>query len=158
ALATLYLQSGSPDLAAREFARAGTAAPGDSLVAWGAALAALARGKGDASVFEAFAHNADAPESIRALAPNLALYARLMRGDADAVRRELVSVTPNEPDPLRLEIAAFAALRGGEPGRGEELLSALMKRPGMDKLAEDPAVELTFDPDRPAVGEATGLP
>jgi peptidoglycan/xylan/chitin deacetylase (PgdA/CDA1 family) len=82
----------------------------------------------------------------------------LIDGDVQGVRRETESVTVDEPSALRLEIAAFAALRGGDKERGQTLLTGLLKRPAMRVLAEEPALALTFESDKPAEGQAPGLP
>jgi peptidoglycan/xylan/chitin deacetylase (PgdA/CDA1 family) len=161
ALGVLYLHADSPAAAAEEFRRARALAPDEPLAEWGAALAALARGDGDAALFRALnGRNSGQiiPAQILADAALLSLYVRLMDGDVQGVRRETESVTADEPSALRLEIAAFAALRGGDKERGQILLTSLLKRPAMRVLAEDPALTHTFESDKPAEGEAPGLP
>ncbi|MBC8103124.1 MAG: polysaccharide deacetylase family protein, partial [Cytophagales bacterium] len=134
--------------------------PGEPLAAWGAALAALAEGRGDAALFRDL-NRRDAgqaiPAHVLADATLLSLYARLMNGEARAVRIETEAVTAEDASALRLEIAAFAALRGGDRARGEALLAALLKRPAMRVLAEDAALALTFESDKPAEGQAPGV-
>jgi peptidoglycan/xylan/chitin deacetylase (PgdA/CDA1 family) len=153
ALGTLYLHTGSPARAAAEFERARALAPGDALAAWGAALAGLVAGKRDPALFDAL----PAGDLLPAAAPLLAGYVRLLAGDAAPLRAALAGVTEAEPDPLRLQMAAFAALRGGDGARGEALLRALLARPAMDRLAEDRAFVLRFDPDAPAEGGSPPL-
>ena len=156
ALGTLYLQAGSYTRAAREFDRAAALAPDDPLARWGQALAALALGKRDPAAFDAFAAG-DIPA-----APTVAAYVRLLSGEAGAVRDATRDITPTDPDPLRLEVAGFAALRGGKGGddarRGEALLTALLARPDMKALTEDRALLFPFEVARPATGGATPLP
>ena len=152
ALGALYLHAGSPARAAREFERARTLAPDEPLVQWGTALAALAGGSRDAAAFDAISPAA-IPE-----APVLASYARLLGGPAADVATATLDVTATEPDPLRLELAAFAALRSGNADRGVMLLKALLARPDMKILSEDRALVLPFLPNRPAVGEGPALP
>jgi peptidoglycan/xylan/chitin deacetylase (PgdA/CDA1 family)/Tfp pilus assembly protein PilF len=161
ALGVLYLHADSPAAAAEEFRRASALAPGEVLAEWGAALADLAQGKGDAALFRSLnGRNSGQiiPADILSDATLLSLYTRLIDGDARGVRRETESVNADEANVLRLEIAAFAALRGGDTERGANLLTSLLKRPSMRVLAEDSALALTFDTDKPAEGEAPGLP
>ncbi len=161
ALGILYLHADSPAAAAEAFRRALVLSPGEPLAEWGAALAALAQGKGNAALLRSL-NKRDAgqaiPAEVLADASLLSLYARLMNGDARGVSRETESVTADESSALRLEIAAFAALRGGDKERGVVLMTALLKRPAMRVLAEDPALALTFETTKPAEGGAPGLP
>jgi hypothetical protein len=161
ALGILYLHADSPAAAAEEFRRARKLAPDEPLAEWGVALAALAQGKGDVALFRTL-NSRDAgqeiPAGILADASLLSLYTRLIGGDIRGVRHETESVTADESSLLRLEIAAFAALRGGDKPRGEALLASLLKRPTMRVLAEDAALALTFESDKPAEGQAPGLP
>lgn len=152
ALGALYLHTGSWVRARKEFDRARTLAPGDPLAAFGSALADVALRKGDTRAFRAL------DSSAVPAAPTMDLYLRLLAGDATVLRSELGGVTDLEPDALRLQVAAFAALRGGDAARGEKLLAALLARPGMDRLAEDRALILPFETSAPAQGGAPVLP
>jgi peptidoglycan/xylan/chitin deacetylase (PgdA/CDA1 family) len=152
ALGTLYLHAGSPVRAEREFERARQMAPNEPLAAWGEALAQLAQGKKDVARF------ASIPASAIPAAPTVAAYVRLLNGQGAAIREETKDVTATEADPLRLELAAFAALRGGDAPRAETLLRALVARPDMKALAEDRAFLFLFLPDHPAQNGAPRLP
>ncbi|MES2461612.1 MAG: hypothetical protein V4671_13595, partial [Armatimonadota bacterium] len=117
ALGVLYLHADSPAAAEEEFRRARTLAPEEPLAEWGIALAALAQGKGDAALFRSLNGREPGqmiPADILSSATLLSLYTRLMDGDARGVRRETETVTADESNALKLEIAAFAALRGGD--------------------------------------------
>ena len=149
ALGTLYLHTGSPARAAAEFGRASSLAPAEPLARFGLALAALMQGRRDPAAFEAL------PAARVPVAQTLAAYVRLMSGDAAGARPQ--NVTPDEPDLLRLELAGFAALRGGDGAGGEALLRALLSRPGMGRLAEDRALILPFEPGAPAEAGAPAL-
>lgn len=150
ALGTLYLHTGSPTRARAEFERARIVAPGHPLVAFAMALTALATGKRDAAAFDAL------PASAIPVAPTVAAYVRLMSGDFANVRARLADVTETEPDLLRLEIAAFTALRAGDAATGETLLRALLLRDTMKRLAEDAALTLPFE--RHPLAEASAPP
>jgi peptidoglycan/xylan/chitin deacetylase (PgdA/CDA1 family) len=152
ALGALYLHAGSLARAAREFERAHFLAPDEPLAIWGIALADLAEGKRDAKAFDAIS-----PAAVPS-APLVAEYVRLLDGPAEAAASATKDVAPTEPDALRLEIAAFAALRGGDTDRGETLMKALVARPDMKILTEDRALILPFQTTRPAEGEAPSLP
>ncbi len=150
-LGTLYLHTGSFTRAAAEFDRARALAPDEPLARFGAALTALAQGKRNAAAFDAL------PADRIAIAPLVASYVRLLSGDAAPVRAALADVTETEPNLLRLEIAAFAALRSGDGARAETLLRALLARPEMVRLAEDRALILPFEPGSMAEGGAPQL-
>lgn len=147
-LATLCLHTGSPVRAAKEFRRARLLLPEEPLAAWGMILSAMALKKTDPG-----------PESIPvesiATAPLLTEYMRLMRGEAGTIRQLTAGVTSEETDLLRLQIAAFAALRGGDTARGVELLKSLLSRPAMRPLREERTVLLPFLEDVPLQGGAT---
>lgn len=149
ALGALYLHTGSPVRARAEFERARALGDND-LSAFGLALAGLAAGKTDPAPFDALA-------GAIPTAKTMATYARLMAGGTADVRAEFAGVTVDEPDPLRLQIAAFAALRGGDGPGGEALMGALLARPNMARLAEDRALVLPFEPGRLAEAGAPAL-
>jgi peptidoglycan/xylan/chitin deacetylase (PgdA/CDA1 family) len=155
AVGTLYLHTGSFVRAAQEFDRVLSAHPADSLGRLGTALAALALRKGNpAAALDAL------PASDVPAAPLLAAYARLLAGDAAVVQNATAGVGENEPDLLRLALAAFAALRMGgadNQARGETLLRAFLSRPGMARLAEDRAFVLAFERENPGEGGAPPL-
>jgi peptidoglycan/xylan/chitin deacetylase (PgdA/CDA1 family) len=152
-LGTLYLHTGSPSRAAQEFARARTIAPDEPLAAWGEALAVLAQGK-----TESARHLLDlVSDQEIPTASTLRAYLRLMKGDASAIRQATANVTAEEQDLLRLEVAGFAALRGGDPARGIELLSALLARPDMIPLQESRTAVLSFLETAPLQGAAPAL-
>lgn len=154
ALGTLYLHTGNTARAAREFARARSLAPEDPLGPWSEALAALAQGRVNATADHldlVSEQEVPASRSLRA-------YVRLLQGDAAGVRRTTETVTANEADPLLLEIAGFAALRGGDAGRGETLLNALLSRPEMRPLQEERAAILPFLDVAPLQAGAPPLP
>lgn len=144
ALGTLYLHTGSFVRAARTFDQALVLTPTDPLARFGAALAALARRAGSPAGTLAVI-SADAVPA----APLVAAYARLLAGDAAVVREQTAGVDASEPNLLRLALAAFAALRGGDAPRGETLLKAWLARPESARLAEDRAFILPFDPGSP---------
>ena len=152
ALGTLYLHAGSAVRAEKEFARAQEMAPDEPLAQWGEALSQLAQGKRDPARFAAL------PADAIPDAPTVALYLRLLGGEAAAVREATKSVTSEDTSALRLEVAAFAALRGGEVPRGEALLASLLTRPEMKALAEDRALLLLFQANPLAQGGAPRLP
>lgn len=160
ALGTLYLHTGSPTRAAAEFSRARSLAPTEPLAAWGAALTLLAQNNRDAALT---AFSGFAPDALPA-APLLTTYTRLLQGDVGGAKARVADVTVDEPNLLRLEIAAIAALRGGDPARGEALLNALLARPKMDRLSEDRALVLPFLPNvaaeagAPVLKSALGFP
>ena len=141
-LGTLYLHGGSPAKAMQAFHRARLLDAKQPLGAWGEALAGLMTApQATLSVSaQRFAPLPDAP------AADMSAYLSLLSG---ANRSEWQAVTPAEPDPLKLEIAAFAALRGGEKERGEALLRAFLSRPGQDALAEERALIAPFLRDAP---------
>jgi len=156
ALGTLYLHTGSFVRAGQEFARALLAQPDDPLARFANALADLALRKGS----PAAALDALSPSDVPA-APFVAAYARLLAGDAVVVQNATARVDENEPNPLRLALAAFAALRAGgtddKTRRGETLLRAFLARPGMARLAEDRAFVLGFERENPGEGGAPPL-
>ncbi len=153
-LATLYLHSGSAERAATEFARARRLAPTEPLAVFGAALADLAAGR----KAQAGTTLAGVSESAVPTAPLLADYLRLASGDVSPLSAAYANVAPEEPNLLRLEIAAFVALRAKNTARAETLLTALLTHPGMKRLQEDTALVLTFDPALLAEGCAGTLP
>ncbi|MBC7806683.1 MAG: polysaccharide deacetylase family protein [Akkermansiaceae bacterium] len=153
-LATLYLHSGSSERAAKEFARVRQLAPNEPLAVFGAALADLSAGRKAQAGTTLAGIRASAVPS----APLLADYVRLMSGDASRLSGEYANIAPEEPDLLRLEIAAFIALRAKNMPRAEMLLSALLKRPQMKRLQEDTALVLPFDSVILAQGCAGTLP
>lgn len=146
ALGTLYLHAGSAARAERAFARTRQLNPDDALAPWGETLALLVQNR-----------VSRVPETAGA-GETLSLYTRLLRGDTADVLEATRAVAVTENDLLRLEIAGFAALRGGDAERGEALLSALVERPEMRKLEEDRALILPFLPNVPAQGAAPALP
>jgi tetratricopeptide (TPR) repeat protein len=152
ALGALYLHTGSFVRASQEFARARGLSPNDPLAAFGAALADLALRRGDPA--GAFAR---IPGDAVPAASLVAAYARLLAGDAAPFRDATSTVSASEPDPFRLQLAAFAALRAGDKDRAATLLAALLARPGMGRLAEDRALVLPFEADRPVEGGAPTL-
>ncbi len=156
ALGTLYLHTGSPTRAAAEFARARALAPEEQLGAVGSALAALAQGRPADAAALLKAVPDDALPNARV--PALRRYVQVLTGEVAAVRAATAAVTADEPDLLSLEIAAFAALRGGDGSRGEALLKALVTRPEMVPLVEERAILLPFEKDLGAQGGAPGLP
>jgi peptidoglycan/xylan/chitin deacetylase (PgdA/CDA1 family) len=147
-LGTLYLHTGNPQKAANEFRRAQLVQPEEPLAAWGMALSALAEGNADL-----------APNNLRAgtieVAPQMVEYLEVLFGEAKAVRQQTESVTPEETDLLRLQIAAFAALRGGDPERGTKLLQAFLSKPDMQGYNEERGVLLPFLSSLPVQGGAT---
>ncbi len=137
-LGALSLHTGNPAAARRAFGRVLENYPTDELAQTGMALTALQERR---------------PDEARKYSANLKLlrlYLRLIGGEAAAVRSATIDVTEGEPDPLRLEIAAFAALRGGDPARGERLIKALLSRRVWRTYAELPATYLTFESWLPA--------
>jgi peptidoglycan/xylan/chitin deacetylase (PgdA/CDA1 family) len=133
AFGTLSLHTGNTAAARKAFARVLENHPTDELAQTGMALTALQERK---------------PDEARKYAANLKvlrLYLRLIGGEAAAVRTATADVTESESDPLKLQIAAFAALRGGDPTRGERLLKALLSRKLWKTYAELPAAFLTFE-------------
>lgn len=150
ALGTLYLHTGSSVRAKAEFERAQVLAPDDALAGWGTALAGLAQGKRDVAVFDAL--NSDTPARN-----TVAAYVRLLNNDIAGAQNRLGVVTAEEADFLRLQVGAFIALRAKNTVQGEALMAALLARPGMDRLAEDAALVLPFEPDRPAEAGAPPL-
>lgn len=153
-LATLYLHAGSPERAAKEFARVRRVTPSDPLALYGAALAEMSAGRKAQST----AMLAGVRESAVSSAPLLADYLRLMSGGASGLSAGYAGVAPDEPDLLRLEMAAFIALRTKNTPRAEMLLAALMARPEMKRLQEDTALVLNFDAGSLAQGCAGTLP
>ncbi len=132
-LGALSLHTGNTLTARRAFTRVLENYPTDELAQTGMALVALQERKPD----EARKHTANLKV--------LRLYLRLLGGEAAAVRTATADVDEKESDPLKLEIAAFAALRGGDPTRGEKLLKALLARRVWTTYAELPAAYLTFE-------------
>jgi peptidoglycan/xylan/chitin deacetylase (PgdA/CDA1 family) len=165
ALGAICLRDGRPALAARAFARAAAfAMPDDPIPTFGTALSAFMNGHADPTAMTAVADSADAANGsplagpVRAAAADLALYARLMDGrGVGRVRLDTADITASESDPLLLEIAAFAALRGGDPSRGAALLRALLSRHEMAGFSEDPGGVLTFDPADPIAAADEGI-
>ncbi|HVK06818.1 MAG TPA: polysaccharide deacetylase family protein [Armatimonadaceae bacterium] len=153
-LGILYLHTGSPVRAQKEFARARALAPGDALAVVGSALAALAQGR----VEDADALLKSLPAETAPEFGTLRDYVRVLTGQSAAVRAETAGVTAEEGDALRLQVAAFAALRGGDPARGEALLKALLGRPAFRALVEERALLLPFETEIAAQGGAPGLP
>ncbi|MBC8136626.1 MAG: polysaccharide deacetylase family protein, partial [Fibrella sp.] len=121
---------------------------------FGAALADLSTGR----KAQASATIAGVRESSVPSAPLIADYIRLMSGEATRLSADYANIAPEEPNLLRLEIAAFIALRTRNTARAELLLSALLARPEMKRLQEDTALVLPFDPETLAEGCAGTLP
>ncbi|GAB4453945.1 MAG: hypothetical protein OHK0029_07740 [Armatimonadaceae bacterium] len=147
-LATLCLHAGNTARAAREFQRATVLFPQEPLARWGFSLTELARGK------PAPVRDAGSVET-RQVAELLSDYVELLHGDPAAIYQQTYAVTDTEPDSLRLEIAAFAAIRSGNPERGTALLRALLTRPQMRGLNEAQGVLLPFLAQEPVQGGAT---
>jgi peptidoglycan/xylan/chitin deacetylase (PgdA/CDA1 family) len=153
-LGTLYLHTGSPTRAGREFVRARLVDPDNDLAAWGIALSAMAMGQA-VPLLKAVSEERF-PE-----APLLEDYIRLLAdpaASAKEIAEATAEVTGEETNLLRLQLAGFAALRGGDPARGESLLKALLTRPEMQILAEDRATLLPFLPEAMVQGGAAALP
>lgn len=153
-LGTLYLHAGSPERAAKEFARARRVAPNEPLAVFGSALADLSAGR----KAQAGTAIATVPESVVPSVPLVADYIRLMSGDAVGLSGDYANIAPEEENLLRLEIAGFVALRNKNIPRAELLLSALLARPEMKRLQEDTALILPFDSAILAEGCAGTLP
>jgi peptidoglycan/xylan/chitin deacetylase (PgdA/CDA1 family)/Flp pilus assembly protein TadD len=153
ALGTIYLHTGDGTRAGEAFEKVLRQRPSDALATLGAALAHLQRGK----IAAARPLIARLPSDDVPSAPLLARYVRLLDGDAAAVASQTARVGPDEPDALVLELAAFAALRGGDTARGERLLAALLARDDGRPLTEMGAVILNFERSQPAEGGAPGL-
>jgi peptidoglycan-N-acetylglucosamine deacetylase len=153
-LGTLYLHTGSPARAGREFVRARLVDPDNDLAAWGIALSAMALGQ-PVPLLKTVSEEQFPEVSL------MEDYLRLMTGpeaSAKAVVEATADVTGAESDLLRLQLAGVAALRGGDPARGESLLKALLNRPEMQALAEDRAALLPFLPEAMVQGGAAALP
>jgi peptidoglycan/xylan/chitin deacetylase (PgdA/CDA1 family) len=157
-LGTLYLHAGSPVRAERAFGRVLRLAPDDALSAWGLCLARMARGGRPATVPSLAALSVRFPRETLPDAFLLHTYLRLLDGDTTGVSALTETVTGDEPNLLRLQIAGFAALKTAQFGRGEVLLTALLDRPEMRRLEEDRALILPFLPELPAQGMAPALP
>lgn len=153
-LATLYLHAGSPERAAKEFARVRLLAPNEPLAVYGAVLAELAAGRRA----QAASMLANVRDTAVPSASLFADYIRLMSGDAAGLSGAYANIAPEEANLLRLEIAAFVALRTKNFPRAELLLSALVARPEMKRLQEDTALILPFDAALLAQGCAGTLP
>lgn len=153
-LGTLYLHTGSTERAAQAFALARRRAPHDSLAILGAALAELAAGRTTNAAATLAAVDNDAVPS----APLLRDYIRLVSGDATSLTARYAAVDKDEPNPLRLELAGFIALKAKNSARGEELLRAFVALPAYARLQESSALVLPFDSDLPAQGCAGTLP
>lgn len=147
-LGVLALHVGDSRRALREFRRVQSLAEADTIAGWGDALASL-------SLRQPVVPPAMPPGDTFPVAPFLTDYARLLNGEAPAVRAVTADVTDEEPDLLRLSVAGFAALNAGDSRRGGTLLNALLDRPSMRPLAEERAPLLTFLPDLPLQGGAT---
>jgi peptidoglycan-N-acetylglucosamine deacetylase len=156
-LGTLYLHTGSAPRAAREFVRARLMDADNEIAAWGLALTAMATGAaGQSGPLLNAVSEARFPE-----APLLNDYVRLLTAPAVSAKdlaAATAEVTPEETNLLRLQVAGFAALQGGDPARGESLMKALLNRPEMRTLAEDRAALLSFLPDALVQGGASPLP
>ncbi|MGC4044666.1 MAG: polysaccharide deacetylase family protein [Armatimonas sp.] len=132
-LGALSLHIGNTIMARRAFTHVLENYPTDELAQTGMALVALQERKPDEA------------RKYTATLKVLRLYLRLLGGEAAAVRVATAEVDEKESDPLKLEIAAFAALRGGDPNRGEKLMKALLARRVWTTYAELPAAYLTFE-------------
>lgn len=144
-LGTISLHTGNLAEAKRAFSRVLEATPGDELAQTGMALAALQERKPDAA-----RRYAGSMKVLR-------LYLRFLGGEIAAVRQATATVNETESDPLLLELAAFSALRGGDPNRGEKLLNALLAKKLWSTYAEFPGTYLTFEPWLPAQAGAAPL-
>ena len=147
ALGTLYLHGGSPAKARRAFARVSVLDPQNPLGKWGEFLCSVMVNPQSANetVFASFSgdNSASAPN-----ASDMSAYLRLLSGSGGG-GSDLQAVTADEPDPFKLEIAAFAALRGENKERGEALLHAFLSRPGQNALVEERALIAPFLVDAP---------
>lgn len=161
ALGTLYLHTGSSRRATHEFARVRKTFPNDILAEWGQRMASLLAGEKVSftdlltiTVPEKTSRETIPEETILLLQE----YQMLMTGKARAVKNATSYVTASEKNLLRLEIAAFAAIKDNDTVRGEELLCALLEQPDMRPLSEDSAVLLSFLPEAPVQAGAPVLP
>ena len=141
ALGTLYLHGGSPAKAARAFHRAALLDLQNPLGKWGEFLCKVITNPqaADTAALASFSDSGSASGTL-AGANDMSAYLRLMRGQSG----DLPPVSADEPDLLKLEIAAFDALRSGNKERGEALLRAFLSRPGQNTLTEERALIAPF--------------
>ena len=108
-LGILYLHTGSPVRAQKEFARARALAPGDALAVVGSALAALAQGR----VEDADALLKSLPAETAPEFGTLRDYVRVLTGQSAAVRAETAGVTAEEGDALAVPGGRVRGVVGG---------------------------------------------
>lgn len=137
--ATVALHTGDSKRATSLLRRAQEADPKNPLIFLGFGLAKLLQNDRAGAVPYASVY------------PNLSLYLRVLAKDT-TVATELATVTENEPDPLRLQLAGVAALQAGESERGVSLLKALLARHEWAPCEESKAVCLPFAEGRMAEG------
>ena len=114
-LGTLYLQTGSFRRAKTVFAQVRRLSARDPFARWGEALVLLEEGNipQAATQFQAFSQEKSHFASQSALV--LHQYCRVLQGESVNVARECSDVSEAEPNPLRLFVAGWAMLNGGNP-------------------------------------------
>jgi tetratricopeptide (TPR) repeat protein len=156
-LGTLYLHTGSFNRASKIFGQVGLPSPASPHARWGEAIAVLERG--DIAVArQQFTQIANSTtHSYGAIAKKMVQYCRVLQGEAGAVSQECRETTEAETDPLRLFIAGWSSLKGGNPQRGESLLRTLLTQPEMRILQESEGIVLLGEAGIPAQGGAATL-
>jgi peptidoglycan-N-acetylglucosamine deacetylase len=154
-LGTLYLHTGSFNRASKTFGQVRLLSPTNLHARWGEALAVLERGNITLArqQFEQVAKNTAQTK----MAQKMVQYCRVLQGEAGAVSQECRETTEAETDSLRLFVAGWSSLKGGNPQRGESLLRALLTQPEMRVLQEGEGVVLLGEEGIPAQGGAATL-
>jgi peptidoglycan-N-acetylglucosamine deacetylase len=154
-LGTLYLHTGSFNRASKTFGEVKILSPNNAHAQWGEALVALERGN-TALAHQQFGAMASIP-SYTQTAQKMVQYCRILQGEAGAVSQECRTTTEAETDALKIFIAGWSSLKGGNPQHGESLLRALLTQPEMRVLQESEGVVLLGEEGIPAQGGAATL-